>query len=184
MVKIQSITNPFHVSAPDENGFMAKFLGLINPTSLAAFLAFFGITGIIATETFPLLNVFTLLPALIGGFVMKELILSAMSYAFARAYSSSAVDVQDLIGRVAEVTIPIPAGRTGEIQYIAGSKRFNSPAKCKNPEQELPRGSKVMILETGDKCMLVDLWTDSFQDPDYDDNTVIHINDLKQEKQV
>jgi hypothetical protein len=166
--RIQSITNPFHVPAPNEHGFVEQFLGLINPTSLSAFLAFFGLSGIFMAETFPWLSIITLIPAFVIGVGMTKIILNLMAFAFARAFSTSAVDTQDLVGRMAEVTIPITAGRTGEIQYVAQSKRFNSPARCRTAEQELKRGTKVMILETNEKCMIVDVWTDSFQDPNFD----------------
>lgn len=166
--RIQSITNPFHVPAPNEHGFVEQFLGLINPTSLSAFLAFFGLSGIFMTETFPWLSIITLIPAFVIGVGMTKIILNLMAFAFARAFSTSAVDTQDLVGRMAEVTIPITAGRTGEIQYVAQSKRFNSAAKCRTEDQELKRGTKVMILETSEKCMIVDVWTDSFQDPNFD----------------
>jgi len=93
-----------------------------------------------------------------------------MNAAFSRMYSSSAATENDLIGHMAEVTVPITIGRTGEVTYIVSSKRYTSPARAKNPELEIPKGTKVIIYDHLEKYVLVELWTDSFMDPAFDDD--------------
>jgi hypothetical protein len=147
-------------------------LGALNPTILTTFLAFFGLTGVFFISSFPILGWLTLVPAFIAGFIAVKVMTSVMNAAFARMYSSSAATENDLIGHMAEVTVPITIGRTGEVTYIVSSKRYTSPARARDPELEIPKGTKVIIYDHPEKYVLVELWTDSFIDPAFDDDAL------------
>ncbi len=172
--QLQASTGPFHAPSREEEkgGPVEALLSALNPTILTTFLAFFGLTGLFFISSFPILGWTTLVPAFIGGFVSVKVVTSVMNAAFARMFSSSAATENDLIGHMAEVTVPITIGRTGEVTYIVSSKRYTSPARARNPELEIPKGTKVIIYDHPEKYVLVELWTDSFIDPAFDDDTL------------
>lgn len=171
---LQASTGPFHAPTREEEkgGPVEAILSALNPTIITTFLAFFGLTGLFFISSFPVLGYITLAPALFGGFVAVKIVTTVMNTVFARMYSSSAATEHDLIGHMAEVTVPIPPGRTGEVTYIVSSKRYASPAKAKSPDQEIKRGTKVYICEHQPDYVLVDLWTDTFIDPAFEDDTL------------
>ncbi len=171
---LQASTGPFHAPTREEEkaGPVEALLSALNPTIITTFLAFFGLTGLFFISSFPMLGYATLAPAFIGGFIAVKVVTNVMNAAFARMYSSSAATEHDLIGHMAEVTIPIPPGKTGEVTYVVSLKRYASPAKAKSPDQEIKRGTKVFICEHQPDYVLVDLWTDTFIDPAFDDDTL------------
>jgi hypothetical protein len=69
---------------------------------------------------------------------------------------------------MAEVSVPITNGRTGEILYVAGSKRMNSSARSSDPKVQLLKGAKVIITDQTPNHLIVAPWTDTFTDPDFD----------------
>lgn len=169
----QARTGPFH--APNRNERVSpieSILGFFNPTVITTFLAFFGLTGLFLITCFPFLGLVTLAPALGAGFIAVKVMTTVMNYAFSRMYSSSAATLEDVLGHMAEVTVPITHGRTGEVTYIVASKRYTSPARATTPDLEIKKGTKVIIAEKGEKFMLVDLWTDSFMDPAFEEQTL------------
>jgi membrane protein implicated in regulation of membrane protease activity len=172
--QLQASTGPFHAPTREEEkaGPVEAILSALNPTIITTFLAFFGLTGLFFISSFPALSYTTLAPALLGGLIAVKVVTTVMNTFFARMYSSSAATEHDLIGHMAEVTTPIPAGRTGEVTYVVSSKRYASPAKAKSPDQEFKRGTKVIICEHQPDYVLVDLWTDTFIDPAFDDDTL------------
>lgn len=168
--QLQAKTGPFHAPTREEErgGPLEAILSALNPTIITTFLAFFGLTGVFFVSSFPALGYITLAPALIGGFIAVKIVTTIMNAAFARMYSSSAATEYDVLGHMAEVTVPIPAGRTGEVTYIVASKRYASPAKAKSPELEIKRGTKVFVCENKPDHVIVDLWTDTFIDPAFE----------------
>jgi len=132
---------------------------------------------------FPQAAIVALLSGVIGGLIAVKVVTTVMNAAFARMYSSSAATEQELIGRMAEVTVPIPAGKTGEVTYICSSKRYASPAKAKSPDQEIKKGTKVFICDHQPNYVLVDLWTDTFIDPAFEDDTLTPQEKLAKQRQ-
>ncbi|CAN5732490.1 hypothetical protein BH10CYA1_BH10CYA1_50840 [soil metagenome] len=185
LIQLQASTGPFHAPTREEEkgGPVEALLSALNPTIITTFLAFFGLTGLFFISSFPILGYATLAPAFIGGFVAIKVVTTVMNAAFSRMYSSSAATEQELIGRMAEVTVPIPAGRTGEVTYIVSSKRYASPAKAKLPEQEIKKGTKVYICDHHPSYVLVDLWTDTFIDPAFEDDTLTPQEKLAKQRQ-
>jgi membrane protein implicated in regulation of membrane protease activity len=169
---MQATTGPFHAPTREEEkaGPVEAILSALNPTILTTFLAFFGLTGLFFIVTFPFLGLATLAPAFVGGFVAVKVVTNVMNAAFSRMFSSSAATENDLIGHMAEVTVPITVGRTGEVTYIVSSKRYTSPARGRTPDIEIKKGTKVFICEHLEKYVIVDLWTDSFVDPAFEDD--------------
>lgn len=183
--QLQASTGPFHAPTREEEkgGPVEAILSALNPTIITTFLAFFGLTGLFFISSFPALGYVTVAPALLGGLVSVKVVTTIMNAAFARMYSSSAATEQELIGRMAEVTVPISPGRTGEVTYIVSSKRYGSPAKAKSPDAEIKKGTKVYICDHQPNFVLVDLWTDTFIDPAFEDDTLTPQEKLAKQRQ-
>ena len=97
-----------------------------------------------------------------------QTVVHSIAFLFEHMGSSSEARVEDLVGRMAEVTVPIGTGKIGEITYIIKSKRYSSPARSLDPELPLTKRAKVIISELQDHLMIVEPWTDTFIDPDFD----------------
>lgn len=160
-----------HVELKEES-FLEVILGFLNPMSIATFLTFFGVCGFIASVAFNF-PVFISLPvAVVSGWSAVQIMIHVIAWLFENLGSSSEAKMADLVGRMAEVTLPIGEGKLGEVTYIVKSKRYSSPAKSVDPALALTKRSKVMISEVADYVVLVEPWTDSFIDPDFDSPAV------------
>jgi len=149
-------------------GVLEFILSLLNPMMIASFLAFFGLTGLFCTYAFPWMGPISLAPSLVVGAAVANAIVMLVQIMIAKMQVTSAARVEDLVGYMAEVTVPISGKLPGEITYVVGSKRYNSPAKAKDGS-ELKKGSKVMISEVTPAVIIVEPWTDSFVDPAFQD---------------
>ncbi|HEY9681165.1 MAG TPA: hypothetical protein V6C86_06270 [Oculatellaceae cyanobacterium] len=156
-----------HVELKEES-LLESLLGLLNPLSIATFLTFFGLTGVIVSIGFKLPEIVSLPLAGVAGWLAVQLVVHTIAWLFETMGSSSEARMEDLVGRMAEVTVPIGTGKVGEITYIIKSKRYASPAKAVDSTQPLTKRTKVMISEVQDHLMLVEPWTDSFIDPSFD----------------
>ncbi|HEY9756921.1 MAG TPA: hypothetical protein V6C97_17275 [Oculatellaceae cyanobacterium] len=156
-----------HVELKEES-LLEALLGLLNPLSIATFLTFFGMVGVIVSIGFKLPEIISLPIAVVAGWLAVQVVVHTIAWLFETMGSSSEARMEDLVGRMAEVTVPISAGKVGEITYIIKSKRYASPAKAIDPTQPLTKRTKVMISELQDHLMLVEPWTDSFIDPNFD----------------
>jgi membrane protein implicated in regulation of membrane protease activity len=163
------VTGPMHV--PHEMHRISPvevFLSVFNPMRMAAFALFFGAGGRLLQLAFPWLGYFTLIFAVFAGVVGSNFMLWLVSFIFSKLHSSSLAIVENLIGHMAEVTVPIPAGKVGEITYIVESKRYTSAAKAVDPALAIAKGDRVMISDIENSVTYVEPWTDSFIDPAYD----------------
>lgn len=64
--------------------------------------------------------------------------------------------VEEAKGTLAEVSLSIPAGGTGEVTVIMGQTRKNYPAKALRDGEEFQRGSKVRIADVAVSTMYVE----------------------------
>jgi len=121
---------------------------------MAIFLAFFGLIGL---ATFKL-GALSLVPAIATGLVMRNVVMFMLRWFVRQSHVSTTSRVEECIGHAAEVCVSIQPGRTGEVTYVLGSKRYNMPAKMIAAEGEYKRGSKVLISDVKDGVVLVDPW--------------------------
>lgn len=61
---------------------------------------------------------------------------------------------EDLVGALAEITVPIPAGGVGEAVADAGGQRYVAPAR-EASGREVARGATVVILDASGTALLV-----------------------------
>lgn len=133
---------------------LLRVMSWISPASMAIFLAFFGITGMAVYK----LQALSLVPAILVGLIMRNATMMMLRWFVRQSHVSTTSRVEEAIGHLAEVCVSIQPGRTGEVTYVLGSKRYNMPAKSNEKESEYKRGSKVMIADVRDGVVFVDPW--------------------------
>jgi membrane protein implicated in regulation of membrane protease activity len=151
-------------------------LTVCNPMRVASFTMFFGLCGRLAQLFMPWLGPLTLIIAVISGFVSSNLVMAFFGFMYTRFQSTSMSVVGDLIGHMAEVTVPVSAGKVGEITYIVESKRYTSSARAVNPAKSFNKGDKVMITNIENAVSYIEPWDDAFIDPQFD-TEVINVGD-------
>jgi hypothetical protein len=161
-LELQARTGHLHVGL-EENGVVEIILSFLNPLSIATFLAFFGLTGMVAGIALHINPLITFIAAVTCGWLAVQAVIHLIAWLFANMHVSTESRVADLIGQIAEINIPISSGRTGEITYIVGSKRLTAPAKSLVPDLEIPRKTRVIICDIQNHVMLVDVWHDDFK---------------------
>lgn len=101
----------------------------LSPNVIAMFMASFGGSGIICLEIFHTSFVTSLAVAVLCGLGFGMITYYFFAWMFDRVQGGVDVKVNDLIGKEAEINIPIPEQGFGEISYIAGGVRMTSPAR-------------------------------------------------------
>lgn len=144
-------------------------LKITSPYTIACFAFFFGLMGLITLKYLPILGPITLLPATICGVIGYNIMTKMMNSLADKLYASSSHKEEDVIGTVGELTIPIEAGRTGEMIYVRGGTRHTVPAKGKDPSANIAKASKVWIADIVDGVFVVE----PYDDPLLDDSITI-----------
>ena len=104
------------------------------------------------------LGLVSLVPAVAVGLIMRNAIMMLLRWFVRQSHVSTTSRVEEAIGHAAEVCVSIQPGRTGEVTYVLGSKRYNMPAKSAIAESEYKRGAKVMIADVREGVVFVDPW--------------------------
>ena len=109
---------------------------------MAAFLTAFGVGGVVA-RYYDLSH-----PAASGVGIVAGVVMSGLVYQFARVlYSqqaSSEVRMAGLVGKSAEVTVPIPAGSVGQVTVMVGGERTMHIARSSDG-RAIATGREVVI---------------------------------------
>jgi hypothetical protein len=154
--QLKEITKVGNVAAHhrQQTPVLLKIMSWISPASMAIFLAFFGLTGMAIFK----LGALSLVPAIAVGLIMRNVVMMLLRWFIRQSHVSTTSRVEECIGHAAEVCVSIQPGRTGEITYVLGSKRYNMPAKMSAAEGEYKRGSKVLISDVRDGVVFVAPW--------------------------
>lgn len=130
--------------ATDHSHDTEQEVSFLTPTVIASMLAGVGGVGLFSTLTLGLPWLFHLPVAALGGWFVGYLAFLLYAKVIVPSQGSSEVRVGDLWGTVAEVTTPIPAGRLGEIRFIASGSYVSTAARSMDGAA-LPRGQLVII---------------------------------------
>lgn len=166
----QSVTGPMHLPEKlRQIDPVELLLAIVNPMRMASFLFFFGAFGRIFQLLFPALGPVTLVVAFVAGVVGSTAAIRFFGWMYTKFQSTSVSYVDDLVGHLAEVSVPISEGGIGEITYIVESKRLTSAAKSALPDGAFNRGDRVIITNLGDNALsYVEKWTEDYFDLAYD----------------
>jgi hypothetical protein len=127
----------------DVGGAMAGF-SPVSPTFISFFLTVFGGVGGVCMSLWQIGFVYSLLIALVTALGMATVVYIGLAKVFDVTQGGVEVNVAELVGREAEVTIGIPEGGTGEVVFITAGGRLTSPARSADGKP-IPHNSTVVI---------------------------------------
>jgi membrane protein implicated in regulation of membrane protease activity len=137
-----------------EAGHAMPGANILNTITIATFLSFFGLTGLLSVWVFRMPAPLSLVFAL----PMSMLVAAAQFFlwvkVFVKAQASSEATLSDILGCEAEVAAGIPAERVGQINYAIRGSRFTAPA-VSSDGTEIPRGARVVIVNVRGNTLVV-----------------------------
>jgi len=116
----------------------------ISPITLSTFITTFGGIGIIARQVFNSSLLGSLIFATISGLILSSLMFLFYSKFLLGSQGSSEVRVDQLVGLIGEVTVPISQAGVGEIALIVRGGRVTYPARS-SKGIAIQRGALVII---------------------------------------
>jgi len=117
----------------------------ISPFAIASFITGFGGAGIAANLAFNVSAVVSLLWATLGGLLVGGAMQLFFGAVLLKSQGSSEVQVSQIRGRIAEVTVPIPKGTIGQVAFVAQGRRVTYGARAEG-YLAIPRGTQVEIV--------------------------------------
>jgi membrane protein implicated in regulation of membrane protease activity len=127
---------------------------LLSPLALAAVVASIGAWGLIAKYGFGAGDGGSLALALPAAALTAYGVTWVGWRLVSGSRATSLIYREDLVGALAEVTVPIPPGGVGEAAADAGGQRYAAPAREVNGA-EVARGATVVILEASGTTLVV-----------------------------
>ena len=117
----------------------------LSPVTIFTFITCFGGAGMVFSRIDVTSSALLHLPlSVIAGFAGAGIVFAIFSKIFSATQSSSEARVASLVGLSATVVTPIAEKGMGEIAYVVGGTRYNSPAR-EDTGQPLPTGAEVKI---------------------------------------
>lgn len=101
----------------------------VSPTFISFFLTVFGGMGGVCISLWQISFVWSLVIALVTALGIATVVYISLTKVFDVTQGGVEVNVAELVGREAEVTIGIPEGGTGEVVFITAGGRLTSPAR-------------------------------------------------------
>jgi membrane protein implicated in regulation of membrane protease activity len=118
---------------------------------LLAFVAMFGVGGLIGTEALGMSSGPASLVGAVAGVAGAGIVYVIFSF-LRRAEAPVAFSLSDMIGRTGRVTVGIPAGRNGSVLLSYGGASHELTATA---ETEIPAGSTVTITDVVGGTLIV-----------------------------
>lgn len=129
-------------------------LDFLQPMVVVGGITIFGGSGITLSQYTALKPFPTALVSLLVSVVVSILVYFSYVKPMKNCENSSGFSLQDLVGKIAEVTVPIPARGYGEVVIKVGAGNTNQIAA--NLEQvEIPAGTRVVIGEVKEGILFV-----------------------------
>ncbi|MCL5103351.1 MAG: NfeD family protein [Armatimonadetes bacterium] len=127
-----------------------------NTITIATFVAFFGLAGLMAVWVLRMSAPASLAFALPTGVLIAVGQFALYVKVFVKAQASSEATLSEVLGCEAEVITSIPGDRVGEIAYVIKGSRYTAPATSADGE-EIPRGAQVRIVNIRANTLVVRL---------------------------
>ena len=132
-------------------------LSWFNFGTLAAFLAWFGGAGYLLTRFSGWLAWFSFVLAVVAGLVGAAIMFWFVAKVLMKYDKPLRAIDYDMIGVLANVTVPIREGGTGEIVFVQQSTRRCSGARS-DTGQPIPKGTEVIVTRYEKGLAYVRLW--------------------------
>jgi hypothetical protein len=127
----------------------------LSPTVISAFLTAAGGMGWIALRWWQWGPLASTALSLGSGLAFAVLVFALFAALFRVTQGSSVGEVQGMIGKEAEVTLPIPSGGAGQVAYVQLGQRCLAIARCADAAA-VPVGAKVTIKTTDGNVFVVE----------------------------
>ncbi|AOZ91839.1 protease [Paenibacillus crassostreae] len=129
-------------------------LDILKPTVVASAITVFGGAGILLTRYTEL----NLVPNLIISIVVAIFIAVLVYFFYVKpmenSENSTGYSIHDLVGKIGEITIPLPAIGYGEVMVKIGATNVLHIASSFE-QHEIPVGTRVVIVEEADGVLRV-----------------------------
>jgi hypothetical protein len=132
---------------------------LLNPVSLAAFMAWFGGVGYLLTRFSAVWFVIGLGIALLSGITGAGIIYLFLSRVLMSENENLDPTDYEMVGVLGRISMPIRAGGTGEIIYSQGGTRQTCGARAENG-LAITKGTEVVVTRYAQGIAYVRLWTE------------------------
>jgi membrane protein implicated in regulation of membrane protease activity len=132
---------------------------LVNPVTLAAFLAWFGGIGYLLTRFSSLWFVVGLGIALLSGVTGAGIIYLFLSRVLMSAEENLNPEDYNMVGVLGHISMPIRQGGTGELIYSQEGTRRACGARAEDG-RAIARGSEVVVTRYEKGIAYVQLWTE------------------------
>lgn len=119
-------------------------LDFLSPTVVVAGITVFGGSGIMVSRYTSLNEIYVTVLSLTLAVCISAFLYFAYIRPMKNTENSTAVSVQDLVGKIGEVNVPIPQKGFGEVILRVGAGNTNQIAGTLDGEQ-LPAGIKVVV---------------------------------------
>ncbi len=119
---------------------------------ISAFLSGFGSVGLLGSLS-GLSLIGSIIAGVIFGVIVGKLFTTVMQYVL-RQQSNDLLTTQSLIGKMARITVDIPAGQTGEA-LVESESLIKYAVKAVSDEVELKKGDYVEIIDVHDGRIFV-----------------------------
>lgn len=126
-----------------------------NPTSVAIMLSMGGMVGFLCLQINSFPKLLSLPCAIIVGLIARKVFFKLLERFSEVATVSTAVSTETAIGGEATVCLPISSGKTGEVYYEVGGKRFNSSARAQDENASFARGQTVRVTDIKEGVFIV-----------------------------
>ena len=129
-------------------------LDFFQPMVIVGGITVLGGTGVVLTRFTPLPALPVALLSLMSAVLLSSLVYFAYVKPMKGAESSTGFSVQDLIGKIGEVIVPIPAKGCGEVLIKIGAGNTNQIAASSDGE-DIPAASRVVVAEVKEGVLYV-----------------------------
>jgi len=132
---------------------------LLNPVSLAAFLAWFGGVGYLLTRFSAVWFIVGLGIAMLSGITGAAVIYLFLSRVLMSENENLDPADYDMVGVLGHISMPIRAGGTGELIYSQEGTRHTCGARAENGSA-VEKGTEVVVTRYEKGIAYVRLWTE------------------------
>jgi membrane protein implicated in regulation of membrane protease activity len=134
-------------------------ISIINPVTLAAFLAWFGGLGYLLTRFSGLAFVAALSLSLVAGLVAAAIVFGFVAKVLTSEEESLDPADFDMVGVLGRVSIPIREGGTGELIYSQAGTRRVCGVRAENGSA-VAKGTEVVVTRYEKGIAYVRLWSE------------------------
>ena len=119
-------------------------LQIFSPITAATFVTVFGATGLVCTIGLDMDPRLSLVVAAVAGGTLSLIVAYIYGRVLVEMHGTTEISHEDMIGVIAQVTIPIPANGLGEVRLEVKRELISRPARSSD-NTDIARGTTVVV---------------------------------------